>query len=231
MVFVLVGMTLIVFLLVDFLLRREDRELREAGNKKKEPIFLNPEKLLKPIKQVDNRYYHPSHSWVQTNGDGYAYIGFDDFISRIFSKEVRISDLPLVGSHVPQGADIWYVGSDSHQIRQLSPVGGTVVEINPACAANVPLQSSDVEKSWILKFRTDNLASDAHNLMENNLASLMNSALTDELVKFSQDARYLNDGGSIDTEYLENLPDDEWQKILRKFFPFSTGSEPKKEEV
>ena len=219
MVFVLVGVTVIVFLLVDFLLRREDRELKEVSQKRKAPIFFSPENALKPIKQVDKRLYHPSHSWLQLNGDGNAYVGFDDFIAKLFSNEVQVSDLPLIGAHVPQGANLWQVGTAKRHINQLSPLGGTVVEINPAFLANIPLQTSEVEKSWILKMRADNLESDANNLLENDMAGLMNSALADELVRFYQDPHYLNDGGRIDPKYLDDLSDDEWRKMTGKFFP------------
>jgi len=224
MVFVLVGVTAIVFLLVDFLLRREDRELKKVSQKRKAPIFLDPENALKPIKQLDKRLYHPSHSWIQTNGEGYAYVGFDDFIARLFSDEVRVSDLPLVGTHVPQGTNLWQVGTTKRNINQLSPLAGTVVEINPAFLADIPLLASDVEKSWILKMRADNFETDAKNLIASDMAGLMNSALADELVRFSQDPHYLNDGGKIDAKYLDNLSDEEWQKMTVKFFPHTRKS-------
>ena len=219
MVFLLVVLTVAIFLVVDFLLRREEKEIIEICEKIKSPLFLSPEKSLTPISEDDGRLYHQSHSWAQSSDDGMIYVGFDNFISILFSEHIKMDDLPLVGSHIPQGTKVWDVGIDDHKIVQLSPVSGKVVEVNPACKLNIPIPSEKVEKSWILKIAADNLENDENNLMQRSQAEILNNALNDELLMSAQRRKFLNDGGKIDPGFIAQMSDDDWNRIVNQFFP------------
>lgn len=220
MVFVLVLLTIGVFLTVDYVLRREGREIKEIGKDKRSPIFLSPEKALRPLENGNKRLYHLSHSWMQPTDEGYVYVGFDNFISTLFSSNVNMNDLPLVGAHVPQGAKIWDVGLENHRISQLSPLSGKVVDINPACKLDVPIPSDQTEKSWVLKIKADNLERETKNLMRSPQASIMNTALIDDLYFTAQEGKYLNDGGKLDPDYIKNMPDKNWNQLVELYFPY-----------
>jgi glycine cleavage system H lipoate-binding protein len=220
MVFALVLLTVIVFVALDLILRREDRQLKMKEKGEKSPIFLSPDKSLIPVGNELNRLYHLSHTWVSPSDQGYMLLGFDNFISDLFNSEIRINDLPLVGSHVSQGAKIWDVQLGTHRISQLSPVSGRVVGINPACKMNLPLPSEQVEKSWILKVAADNIKNESNNLLVHSQAVRMNHQLRDELYLYAQQGHYLNDGGKIDPEYMMRLSDQEWEQLLEKFFSY-----------
>jgi len=220
MVLLLLLTTVLIFLAVDYVLRREGREIKDVGKGKKSPIFISPERALLPVGNGRERLYHLSHSWLQPTENDFVYVGFDDFISYLFSTKITLGDLPLIGSHLPQGAKAWEVGLKQHKVSQLSPVSGKVVDINPACKMNLPLESKDVGKSWILKVKPDNLDREMHNLMNSEQVTIMNSALTDELLFNAQEGKYLNDGGAIDASFIEKMSTYEWQDFIRKFFPY-----------
>ena len=220
MVFVLVFVTIGICLAIDYVLRREGREIKEIGKEKKSPIFLSPEKALRPIINENDRFYHLSHSWMQSAGDEYVYVGFDNLISTLFSSDIRLNDLPLVGTHLPQGAKIWDVGLKNRRISQLSPISGKVVDINPGCKLNLPIPTDQTEKSWVLKLKADNLAMDMKNLMKQPQVDMMNAALVDDLYLTAQEGKYLNDGGKIDPDYIENMPDDKWNQLVDLIFPY-----------
>ncbi len=219
MVFLLLFLTVAVFLAVDFVLRKEDREIKKIGQNKNSPIFLSPEKSLTAIAATENRLYHQSHSWLEPLPDGTMYIGYDDFISTLFSENVNMEDLPVIGAHVPQGTKLWDVGLEKHKVMQLSPVSGKVVDINPACKMNVPIPSKQVERSWVIKLKADNLAIEENNLMQNSQAVILNNALRDELLMTAQEGHYLNDGGDIDPVFIKNMKDEDWSGLIKKFFP------------
>ncbi len=220
MVFVLVLLTVGILLTIDYVLRREDRKIKAIGQEKKSPIFLSPEKALLPLTNGSKKLYHLSHTWVQPAEGDTVYIGFDDFVSTLFSSEIKMEDLPLVGTHVPQGTKVWDVGLTNRKVHQLSPVSGKVVDINPACKLNIPLTTNDVEKSWVIKMKTDNLEKDSHNLMKPTQANMMNTALRDDLYLSAQQEHYLNDGGAIDPSYIDQMGEDEWGELCNKFFPY-----------
>ena len=220
MVFVFVFLTVVVFIVGGYLLKREDRVMKEASKSKKSPIFLSPEKSLLPVNIDDEKYYHLSHSWVAKSEDDNVLVGYDNFISTIFSSEVKIQDVPLVGAHVSQGTKIWDVKQNGHRIEQLAPISGEIVAINPACFADISLNSNQVEKSWILKMKPDNLDFEENNLMKHSQAVVHNYALKDELVGMIHDEKYMNDGGQIDPDFMRKMPDDTWNAIVEKFFPY-----------
>ncbi len=220
MVFILVLLTVAVFIAVDYFLRREERAIKQAEKKKKAPIFLSPEKALIPVKEKGARLYHPSHSWVQKGEENIYYIGFDDLISFLFSDQVKLKDLPLIGSYIPQGCRIWEVTINGHSISQLSPLSGKVVDINPACCLDIPLPSDQVEKSWILKVKADRFNEEANNLMSDTQASMMNSTIRDEIFSQAVQGHYVNDGGKLAPEFVEKMPEEEWKKFIHNYFPY-----------
>ena len=220
MVFMLFLLTAIIFLVVDFILRKEDRAVKENAKGKKSPIFLSPERALLPLGNEQNRLFHLSHSWVFPYKSDYAYVGFDNFIPTLFSSEIKLSLHSSVGDFVHQGSPIWNVKLNGHEITQLSPVSGEIVDINPACKMDIPLLSDQVEKSWILKLKSAQLPEEPNNLMNFNQANLMNTFLRDELYASAQKSHYINDGGRIDPAFITNLSEEEWDGIVRKFFPF-----------
>ena len=220
MVFVLVLLTVAVFIAGGLLLRKEDKAMKESAKSKKSPIFLSPEKSLLPINMDDKKQYHLSHSWFAKTDEEKVLVGFDNFISTLFSSDIKIKDLPLVGAHVSQGTKIWDVAQNGHKIEQLSPVSGEVVSINPACFADISLDSNQVEKSWILKIKPDNLDFESNNLMKHSQAIVHNYALKDELVGMLHDEKYMNDGGQIDPEFMKNMPEEKWNEIIDNFFPY-----------
>ena len=220
MVFVLLLMTVGIFLVVDYVVRREGKEIKEIGKEKKSPIFLSPEKSLKPIQNGKKRLYHLSHSWIQSADEGHVYVGFDDFISTLFSSEVTMNNFPLIGTYLKQGTKIWDVGLKNHRISQLSPVSGTVIDINPGCKLNVKIPTKQTEKSWVLKLKTDNLERETKNLMKQSQVTIMNTALIDDLYDAAQEQNYLNDGGEIDPDYVDNMSEEQWTKLVEMFFPY-----------
>jgi len=222
MVFILVLSTVVLFLAVDFFLRKEERAIKAAEKSKKSPIFLSPEKALLPLENELDRIYHISHTWALPSDQGFIYVGFDNFISSLFTAQIKISELPQAGSKLTQGTKIWDVNLGDKKVAQLSPVSGEVVEVNPACKMNMPLPADDVEKSWILKIKADDLKKDSNNLMQHMQANVLNMALRDELYLFAQKGHYLNDGGEIIPEFIARMSKDEWTNVKKKFFPYDS---------
>jgi len=220
MVFVLAAVTVFLFITVDYFLRKEDKVIKETEKSKKSPIFLSPEKSLMPLDNSNDRLYHLSHSWALPIDDTFVYIGFDKFVASLFSDEVKIDNLPLIGTQIPQGTKIWDVRLNGHRISQLAPVSGEVVDINPACKVEIPLQSKDVERSWILKLKSRNIKNEVNNLMKTTQAKVINDALIDDLIINAQQGQYLNDGGEIDPNYVSKMTEDEWADFIKKYFPY-----------
>jgi glycine cleavage system H lipoate-binding protein len=222
MVFILVVATVFLLIAVDYFVRREDLKLKHEGDLKRSPIFLAPEKALLPVAISPERAFHLSHTWAQPapQQEEVVYIGLDEFMPQILASDVKVQALPLIGAHLPQGAPVWRLQMGDRYLEQLSPVSGTVIDINPACRVGVPLPSDKIEQSWILKIQADRLEHERRNLMNPEQAHILNHTLRDELYLQAQRGDYLNDGGRIDPEYIAKMDRTEWEKIIKKFFPY-----------
>jgi len=227
MVAALFLVTIIIFLVVDFILRREDKTITEAGKSKKSPIFLSPEKALHQLANETKRLYHLSHSWAAPTVDDSFYVGYDKFIPTLFPSEIKIKVAPKIDTFIHQGAKIWEVQFNGHKISQLAPISGKVIDINAACRMDIALPTDQVEKSWIVKMKAVNFQDESNNLMNHTQATSMNNNLRDEVVLSAQEGHCLNDGGMIDPSYITNMSDEEWAEFINKFFPYVNSIEKK----
>jgi len=213
--------TLLLFIVVDLILRKEDRTIYKTEKSRKTPIFQSPERALRKIANETNRLYHLSHSWVVSAFENHFYVGFDKFIPTIFPSDIKIKVIPKIDSYIQQGAKIWDIYFNGRKITQLAPISGMVVDINPSCRMKLNLPADQVEKSWIVKMKAASYSNESNNLMNHSQATYLNNGLRDKLVLDAQHGNYLNDGGKIDPSYLVNMSDDEWNSFIEKFFPYS----------
>jgi len=210
----------IIFIVVDLILRKENKTIIEYEKTRESPIFLSPEKALRHIANETDRLYHLSHSWVLSSLEDKYYVGYDKFIPTIFPSSIKVHVVPKIGSFIQQGVKIWDIKFNGRTISQSAPISGKVIDINPACKIDIPLPSDEVEQSWIVKMQASNFSIESNNLMNHTQAISINSMLKDEILLNAQHGHYLNDGGKIDPSYFSNMTDEEWGKFVNKFFPY-----------
>ena len=118
-----------------------------------------------------DRLFHRGHAWLKNETDGNVTVGLSDFAAKLVGPLSRIS-LPAVGSGVGQGEMAWrMVADDGKTVDMLSPVDGTVVEINGAVAANATEAESDpYGRGWLLKVRPNRLRANQINLLSGDAA-------------------------------------------------------------
>jgi glycine cleavage system H protein len=113
-----------------------------------------------------DRLFHRGHAWLKGGDDGLVTVGLDDFAAKLVGPLSRVS-LPPVGSPVGQGEQAWrLMADDGRSVDMLSPVDGTVVELNPALAAAPALAERDpYGEGWLMKVRPSRLRANRINLM------------------------------------------------------------------
>ena len=225
MVFVLVLATIVVFLAVDYILKREERQLKVAEKNGRSPIFLSPEKALTAFKATDARMFHHSHTWTEPFQEDVYAVGFDSFVSENFDGEIKLSGLKAPGDVVQQGDHLWDIEFGPNHLPQLAPLSGKIVDINPACKMNTPLPIDGAGKSWLLKIRPENLERERMNLIDAAQAEVLNTTLRDDLVLTAQTGHYLNDGGKISSDFIGSMDAAEWKRLLDKFFAYHKFSD------
>jgi glycine cleavage system H protein len=78
-----------------------------------------------------DRYYHPEGVWVLPEGEGRVRIGLSDFAQQS-GGDVAFAEVKPVGTAVAFGDEVASIETVKTDIVVPSPVGGTVVEVNPA---------------------------------------------------------------------------------------------------
>lgn len=94
-------------------------------------------------------YYSPSHEYARVEGN-VAYIGITDYAQHALGNIVYV-DMPEVDDEVEAGEDFGAVESVKAASDLLSPVSGTVIEVNEALADNPRLINEDAMANWIIK--------------------------------------------------------------------------------
>ena len=100
-------------------------------------------------KFVEGLYYSESHEYVKIEGN-FAYIGISDYAQNALGNVVYV-DMPEVDDEVEAGEDFGAVESVKAASDLISPVTGTVVEINEELEDAPELLNKDPYANWIIK--------------------------------------------------------------------------------
>ena len=114
-------------------------------------------------KVIEGLYYSESHEYVKIEGD-FAYVGITDYAQNALGNVVYI-DLPEVDDEVEADEDFGAVESVKAASDLISPVTGTVVEVNEALEDKPELINEDPFENWIIKVKLSDTA-ELDNLMD-----------------------------------------------------------------
>ena len=101
------------------------------------------------MKTVEGLYYSESHEWVKVDGE-VAIIGITDFAQKAMGDIVYV-DMPEVDDEVTAEEEFGAVESVKAASDLISPVSGTVTEINEALEDESGLLNQDPYDNWIIK--------------------------------------------------------------------------------
>ena len=114
-------------------------------------------------KVIEGLYYSESHEYVRVEGE-YGYVGITDYAQHALGNVVYV-DMPEVDDEVEAGEDFGAVESVKAASDLISPVSGTVVEVNEALEDSPELLNQDAFENWIIKVQLSD-ASELDNLMD-----------------------------------------------------------------
>ena len=100
-------------------------------------------------KVIEGLYYSESHEDVKVEGE-YGYVGISDYAQHALGNVVYV-DMPDVDDEVEAGEEFGAVESVKAASDLISPVSGTVVEVNEALDDKPELINEDAYENWIIK--------------------------------------------------------------------------------
>jgi len=219
MVVALVILTFLILIAVEIILSKKKRVKESPAAVASPKPYLSAAKLRR-TKGVDGRYYHPGHTWANVAEGETVSIGFDDFTRKVIGS-IDAIELPQVGETLQQGGVVWRLRHGQRVLPQVSPVGGTVVEVNREIQENPSLiKYLPKNRDWVLKIEPANLKENLRNLLRGHLAERwMESVRSQFVLRFAREiGPVYQDGGELVDDIGSKLTEEEWHEVVNEFF-------------
>jgi len=100
-------------------------------------------------KVVEGLFYANTHEWVKVE-DGFAFIGITDYAQDSLGEIVFV-ELPEEDDELVAGEELGAIESVKAASDIMSPVSGTIVEVNEELEDAPELLNEDAFKNWIVK--------------------------------------------------------------------------------
>ena len=114
-------------------------------------------------KVIEGLYYSESHEFVRVEGN-VGFVGITDYAQNALGTVVYV-DMHDVDVEVEAGVEFGAVESTKAASDLISPVSGTVIEVNEALEDQPELINEDAFENWIIKVELSD-KSDLDNLMD-----------------------------------------------------------------
>jgi len=109
-------------------------------------------------------HYSKDHMWVKVEG-GKARIGVTDYAQKQLG-ELVFAELPSAGEKIVEGKPLGSLESMKAVSDLVSPLSGTVEEVNEAVRSSPDMLNADpYGEGWLIVVSPDNLEEDLKNLM------------------------------------------------------------------
>jgi len=111
-----------------------------------------------------NRFYNENDCWTKLDGN-IATVGITDFLQNMVGDIIFV-ELPNLGKMVGQFDEVSSFESVKSVLDVLSPVSGTVKEVNEQLQQKPELVNQDpYEEGWFIKLEARDFESDRENLL------------------------------------------------------------------
>jgi len=222
MVALLVLLTFVTFIAIDYLLNREKYRFQEAPAP--EPVLViepMPEPVAAGIRMPERLAYHPGHTWALDMGDGRIRVGVDEFGANLLGTVEKV-DLPQRGRWLRQGDKGVSVTTKNGQATLASPAEGEVLRVNSSLAKEPGSLSGDpYGRGWLVELLSPDAVVGFRNLLSGAPAlRWMEEQMQEIRQVFSPQMATAQDGGLVQPRHGDELPPEVWQEQVRHFFKF-----------
>lgn len=218
MVVLLIALTFAVMVLIDHLSLRQPVVIAEATPTEKKPARTPA--LIAGFELRPNLKYHPGHMWAVAETPELVRIGADDFAMKVAGHTTGI-EIPERGQWIRQGQKIIAMHRDGGDLELVSPIEGTVVDVNEAATRNPEAARNDpYGDGWLLVVNSPDAKTNFRNLLSGTVAKRWLDDAAARLRNYVQTPamNVAQDGGVALDNALELLPRDQWTKIEQELF-------------
>ena len=221
MTVIMVLLTFAIFLLVDYARGQKQLVKQPVAQSAREVEARVVPSMVAGFEVPENMRYHAGHTWALSESRDLVRVGMDDFASKLIGKIESIA-LPQRGRWVRQGQKIWTIFRDGKSVDMVSPIEGTVTDINEAVMKDPELARKDpYGDGWLLTVQAPDAKINFRNLLGGELARLWTESAALRLRKrmpIAMSAALAQDGGVAVDDLTAHLPDEDWATLTKEFF-------------
>jgi glycine cleavage system H lipoate-binding protein len=222
MTVILVLLTFGIFLAIDYVRgqkRLAKQTVQQAARRDTAPRVIPA--MVAGFQVPENVRYHTGHTWALSESPDRVRIGMDDFATKLVGKIESIV-LPQRGRWVRQGQKIWTIIRDGKSVDMVSPIEGTVTDINESVMKDPELARKDpYGDGWLLTVQAPDSKINFRNLLGGTLARLWTEESALRLQKrmpMALAGALAQDGGVAVDDLTVHMPDEDWATLTKEFF-------------
>ena len=221
MTVLLILLTFVTFLLIDHFHSRKQVVVQPAlrAAKREAPPRLAPS-LVGGFQVPEKLRFHPGHTWALSESPSLVRIGMDEFASKLSGKVSRIA-LPQRGQWIRQGQKVWTLHRDGVSVDMVSPIEGSVADINEAVVQNPELARTDpYGEGWLVAVQSPDAKTNFRNLLGGALARWWTEESASRLQRLipMPAGALAQDGGVAVDNLADQIPDKDWAAVTKEFF-------------
>jgi glycine cleavage system H protein len=219
MTVILVLFTFVTFLLIDYFRSRKTVVVQPTLQVAKRESRIAPS-LVSGFAVPENLRYHPGHTWALSESPNLVRVGMDDFASKLAGKVQSIT-LPQRGQWLRQGQKLCTLHRDGLAVDMVSPIEGSVSDINDIVRANPELARQDpYGEGWLITVQSPDAKINFRNLLGGGLARWWTEESAGRLQgRMPMLAGALaQDGGVAVENVAADIPDSDWAALAKEFF-------------
>jgi glycine cleavage system H lipoate-binding protein len=222
MTVIMVLATFAIFLLIDYVRSQKQLVKQPAVQPvvSEVPSHVVPA-MVAGFQVPENVRYHSGHTWALSESRELVRVGIDDFASKLVGQIETIA-LPQRGRWVRQGQKIWTIFRDGKSVDMVSPIEGTISDVNEAVVKNPNLALKDpYGEGWIVTVQAPDSKINFRNLLGGALARMWTEDSALRLRKrmpVAMAAALAQDGGVAVDDITAHLPNEDWAVLTKEFF-------------
>jgi len=220
MTVILVLVTFLTFIVLDYLLNRK-KAVHTVAVPQQHPAhppfgtdyvsgFHTPEQVA----------YHPGHTWLLQERKSVVRVGADEFAAALAGRIEKV-ELPKPGQWVRQGQKVISFYRNGQKAEMVSPTEGEVMSVNSE-VVNHPqvLRTDPYGKGWLLTVNVPDEESTTRNLIPKALVGDWMHRSVDNLYRRQPllAGAAAADGGRPAEDLLAEIPNADWKSIAAEFF-------------
>jgi glycine cleavage system H lipoate-binding protein len=222
MTVIMVLLTFAIFLAIDYVRGQKQLAKQPAVQSvlREVPSRVVPA-MVAGFQVPENVRYHAGHTWALSESRELVRVGLDDFASKLIGKIESIA-LPQRGRWVRQGQKIWTIIRDGKSVDMVSPIEGTISNVNEAVAKDPDLARKDpYGEGWLVTVQAPDSKINFRNLLGGTLARAWTEDSALRLRKrmpVAMAAALAQDGGVAVDDLSAHLPNEDWATLTKEFF-------------